>query len=126
MAAVTAQWLDEPGVKNYYRFTLHKDSLVVSEESKKGLRIEFTLDDRIGDGQEFTVSTFFDFKPGASLICTVYRLTEEAWRYFETASLSADANGNPFANPVTIYSTVEGGFGVFTGLNYFRDTLEIP
>jgi hypothetical protein len=28
------------------------------------------------------------------------------------------ANGNPFAQPVTIKSTVTGGFGVFTHLNY--------
>lgn len=125
MAALLVQWPDERGRENFYQFTMHEDSLIVGEESENGLEFSFTVDDRIGDGEDFTLSTFFDYKKGDMLICTVYHLTEECWRYYETAALSADANGNPFANPVTIYSTVEGGFGVFTGLNYFRDTLVI-
>lgn len=125
LASATAQWPDTPGERNYYMFTLHRDSLNVGEDSENGLQFSFTLDDRIGDGEDFTISTFFDFEVGEKVICTVYKLSEAYWRYIETANLSSDANGNPFANPVTIFSTVEDGFGVFTGMNYVRDTLII-
>lgn len=126
MARLTVQWPDEAGVKNYYMFTLHRDSLVTQGDNDDyGLVFDFSLDDRIGDGEDFTISTFYFLEKGDKAICTVYAITEEYWRYRETASASVDANGNPFANPVTIYSTIEGGYGVFAGLNYTRDTVLI-
>lgn len=126
MAAIAIKWPDTPGQRNYYRFTLHLDSLVtVGDDGPSGLEFAFSVDDRIGDGEDFTLSTLFEYEKGQRAIATVYPMTESYWRYIETLSASAGANGNPFANPVTIYSTVEGGYGVFTGLTYDRDSLLI-
>jgi hypothetical protein len=125
LGAVTAKWPDQAGVSNYYLFTFHRDSLLASGDTDFGLVFDFTLDDRIGDGEEFTISTFNFLDKGNRAICTLYPISEDYWRYQETASASSDANGNPFANPVTIFTTVEGGYGVFTGLSYVRDTVLI-
>ncbi|MBD0254725.1 MAG: DUF4249 family protein, partial [Cytophagales bacterium] len=44
--------------------------------------------------------------------------------YFEYhRTLRANADSNPFAEPVLLYSNVEGGLGVFAAFN--RTTLEV-
>ena len=43
-----------------------------------------------------------------------YKLSLE--KYQETA-------GDPFAQPVQVYSNVENGFGIFGGYSVYRDTL---
>ncbi len=125
LASITIKWPDQAGNRDYYFFTLHRDSLVTQEDNDYGLVFDFSLDDRVGDGEDFVLSTFNFLEKNDLAIATAYHITEDYWRYLETAGASVDANGNPFANPVTIYSTVEGGYGVFTGLNYVRDTLLI-
>lgn len=125
LAKITVQWPDQVGQKNYYFFTFHRDSLVTQEDNDYGLIFDFTLDDRIGDGEDFTISSFNFLEKDDLGIATVYPISEEYWRYLETTNASIDANGNPFANPVSIYSTIEGGYGVFTGLTYMRDTVLI-
>jgi Domain of unknown function (DUF4249) len=125
LAGITVKWPDQVGERNYYYFTFHRDSLVTQENNDFGLIFDFTLDDRIGDGEEFTISSFNFLEKDDLAIATVYPITEDYWRYLETTNASVDANGNPFANPVSIFSKIEGGYGVFTGLSYVRDTVLI-
>lgn len=118
--SLTIRWPDVPNVENYYRFTLHRDTLAT------GLDIDFLLDDRVGDGDDFVISTFFFLDPGDSVICSVYHIEESYWRYLITTEDAADSNGNPFAQPGNILSNVEGGIGIFSGLTFTRRTLVIP
>jgi hypothetical protein len=36
-----------------------------------------------------------------------------------------DANGNPFAEPVLVYTNVTGGLGVFAAYNQLKATLRV-
>lgn len=120
MAAVTVRWDDFAGIKNYYRYSLHEN-----EFTEDGLQFVFTLDDRIGDGEEFVLSSLFFREVGDTVITTVYHLEEAYWRYLQTTDDAQGANGNPFAQPTSIISNIEGGIGIFTGLIFDRDTIII-
>ncbi len=126
MASLTMSWPDYAGEPNYYRLSLHKGTVFNGDLDNSPLEFDFTLDDRIGDGQNFTIGTLFDFKSGDTLISTVYHISEGYWRYINSLSDAASSNGNPFAQPGVIHSTVSGGLGVFTGYDYDRDTIIVP
>jgi hypothetical protein len=51
----------------------------------------------------------------------LYNITEAAYLYNKSYNLYQNASGNPFAQPVQVYSNVTNGFGIFAGsqLNVF-------
>lgn len=121
MALVRAKWPDDPSGPNYYRFTLHENNML----GEDNYQFAFELDDRIGNGEQFVVSSLYYREKGDTAIMSLYHITEEYWRFIVTADESADANGNPFAQPGSVKSNVQGGIGIFTGLSYVRDSLLI-
>jgi hypothetical protein len=123
MASVTVRWPDFAGEASYYRFALFKDKLYeTNSDLPEALQFDFTLDDRIGDGEMFTIATLFEYAPGDTLIAAVYHISYEYWRYLESLDDATSSNGNPFAQPGVIHSTVDGGIGVFTGFQATLDT----
>lgn len=53
-------------------------------------------------------------------------LSEDAYHYMRTVLLQQEANLNPFAEPVLVYSNVKNGFGIFAGFVIYRDSVLIP
>ncbi len=51
----------------------------------------------------------------------IYNITQAAYLYNKSYDLYMNASGNPFAQPVQVYSNIDGGFGLFAGsqLNVF-------
>jgi len=47
-------------------------------------------------------------------------MSEEYFRYLETIELNAEVDGDPFAQPVQVYSNTTNGFGIFAGATYDR------
>ncbi|MFN8397928.1 MAG: DUF4249 domain-containing protein [Bacteroidia bacterium] len=127
MASVTVRWPDIAGEKNYYRIAMFKGKVYEPNPDNEGtLWLDFTLDDRIGDGEMFTIATLFDFNPGDTIISRLYHISYDYWSYLNSLDDATSSNGNPFAQPGTIHSTVTGGIGAFTGYHYDQDTLIIP
>lgn len=118
--AATVRWPDFGGVPSFYRFTIHRESPFTDPD------IVFTLDDRVGDGDDFVISTFFYMDPGDSVYTTVYHIEEAYWRYITTTDDAESSNGNPFAQPGLILSNVEGGIGIFTCLSKSRSFVVVP
>lgn len=126
-ASVLVRWLDEPGQQNFYRLALFKGKVFDPNPDNENTQLlDFTLDDRIGDGEMFTVGTLFDYQSGDTIIAQLYHIDQPYWRYINSLDDAASSNGNPFAQPGVIRSTVSGGIGVFTGYLFTRDTLIIP
>lgn len=42
-------------------------------------------------------------------------ISEEYYKYFTTKSLQDNTNGDPFAQPVQVFSNIENGLGIFAG-----------
>ncbi|WP_165822151.1 DUF4249 domain-containing protein [Hymenobacter edaphi] len=113
-ALVTARFQDPPGVGDYYRFQIHRDSISGARE------VDYTPDDRLLDGQLITLGTSYEFEPDDTLFVTLYHLDRPYYRFLQSVDDAQSANGNPFGQPAAVQSTVQGGIGVFTILNYQR------
>lgn len=118
-AFLLAHFEDDPAVDNYYRFQVHKDSL------NKRADVDFTLDDSFRSGTEITIGTGYNYEMGDTVYVTVYHLERSFYDFLESVESAASANGNPFAQPARVKSTVQGGIGVFATLVYDRKRIII-
>lgn len=113
-------WISDPvGKGNFYRHVLNKKTLYRRPYQ------EFSFDDTVLEGS-FFLGTGFDFEQNDTLISTVFTIDAAYYDFSETFEDAVNANGNPFAQPTRISSTVLGGIGVFTALTHDRDTIIVP
>lgn len=98
---------------NYYRYLVTHDSLIGGEVT------DYIFNDRV-NSEEIEVSFRYKLKKDDLIIVSVFHLNEDYYRYLESIRLAMDANGNPFGQPASIKSNVQGGIGIFTGISYDR------
>ena len=104
-----------------YRLQLHKGNpakgaLLKSPESDNSFQ------DRLNNGQNFTVGTNYRFLAGDTITATLYHTDEAFYRFRQSVRDARNANGNPFSQPSVIYSTVQGGIGIFSVLSATQAT----
>ena len=104
-----------------YRLQLHK-----GDPAKRALlkspEVDNSFQDRLNNGQNFTVGTSYRFYPGDTVTATLYHTDAAYYRFRQSVRDARGANGNPFSQPSAIFSTVQGGIGVFTVLSGTRAT----
>lgn len=74
----------------------------------------------IDDGVELDVN----YDPNFRLFITVNRLSASYYSYITTAGLQESLSGDPFAEPVQVYSNIENGLGYFG--SYHPLEIEVP
>lgn len=116
-AYVLLRFQDPETPLDYYRFQLHRRR--VNREPE----VEYTVEDRLSNGTEYTLGTGYDFKRNDTLVASLYHLDRPYFQFLQSVQDARNANGNPFGQPSAIKSTVEGGLGVFTVLSYQRRTV---
>lgn len=109
---------DPSAPDDYYRLQLHKGLRLYG-----GSEVDMTIQDRLTNGQHLTLGTSYRFLPGDTVTATLYHIDPAFYRFRQSINDARSANGNPFGQPSAIYSTVAGGVGVFTVLNYTRKTV---
>ncbi|GAA3931969.1 DUF4249 domain-containing protein [Hymenobacter algoricola] len=119
-AYLLTNFRDPPGVGNYYRLLVHKSNVRTLAE------VDYDVQDRFNDGRPFTLGTGYDFASQDTLIATLYHLDPAYYQFRASTNEAINANGNPFAQPSSIRSTVQGGLGVFTVLSYDRRQVILP
>ncbi len=113
-------WMTDPEpTGNYYRRVVNESTLY-----RRPYQV-FSFDDSILEGS-FVLGTANDFEQNDTLISTIFSIDEAYYDFSETFEDAVQANGNPFAQPTRIKSTVLGGIGVFTALTNSRDTIIVP
>ncbi len=65
----------------------------------------------------------FDAPTKTALFFYLYSIDESYYKYIQTLNLFFKNYKNPFAQPVQVYSNVEGGYGMFTGAAVSVDSL---
>ncbi len=105
---------NDPDQPNYYRIMINKDSI------DGEVATEFSFEGRFKTGNQVTVGTGYDFKNEDTVFVSVYHIKRDYYDFLETIEDARQANGNPFAQPAVVKSTVTGGLGVFTALAYVR------
>ena len=117
-ASIGVFFNDPAGVDNFYRALAYKQKL---RPEIKG-RADIELQDLAFDGQSFGFYTGYVFAKKDTITMRLYSLLPEHFAYIESVEDAVRANINPFAQPATILSTVKGGVGVFTTLNFDEKT----
>lgn len=113
-AFVTTKFQDPANTVDFYRFQIHKSTVATKPE------VEYTVEDRLNNGISYTLGTSYEFRAQDTLFVTLYHLDRPYFQFLQSVQDARNANGNPFAQPSAIKSTVEGGVGIFTVLSYQR------
>ncbi|MHB1278010.1 MAG: DUF4249 domain-containing protein [Bacteroidia bacterium] len=116
-------WQDRQGSTDYYRVSaIAKFNGGFNESNVQFVDQNITDDSK--DGKEiFTgLGTFWLERSGTPITSLEVRfelmvLDEHASKYMRTFDAAYYNDGNPFAEPVIMYTNVQGGIGVFGGVN---------
>jgi hypothetical protein len=111
------RWTDPGATANFYYLLLNKASEPNDDSG------DYLLNDQLFNGQTYTAPTTYRFDPGDTLTATLYHMEPAHYNFQQSVLGAVSANGNPFAQPARIRSTVQGGLGVFTVLVADRRTL---
>lgn len=106
---------DDAAMENAYRYQIHKDSI-----THRGRQTDRFLSDRLNNGKKIEFGTNYRFELNDTMFVTLYHIERPYYDYLNSMDDARDANGNPFAQPSALRSTVQGGIGVFTTLTYDR------
>ena len=104
---------DFPGESNFYRIIANEDSISGPNA------LDFTFTDNSFDGKIFPLFTGYRFEKGRKIFVRLFHIEQQYYLYLRAISAADRSNGNPFAQPSTLRSPMEGnGYGIFTSLNY--------
>ena len=121
MYRVLTFFTEDLSTNNYYRRMLHFGSLDSLEQ-------DFLVEDDFFDTDLGVFGMAYSLVPGDTSIHTLVHIDATAFHYFNTVQQSIGANLNPFGQPGLIESNLQGtadAMGIFTGLQYERDTVII-
>lgn len=109
--AVSQAYDVEPGSTPYYNQLLLSDQLF----SGQSYSLKFTV-----DGYPWSSGGYEDY----SVDLLFYSCSKEFFRYLVSFEAYKNVEGNPFAQPVQVFSNVENGFGIFAGASIFKMNLK--
>ncbi len=142
---------DPPGVSNYYNLQVYmlERRLLDREDStswyyrRKPVNYSVTdattevtsmrggalLTDQYFDGMEHKMKIRYNEWDDKPVIDTFYveliSLTEAGFLYRRSIEDYQDAKGDPFSEPVLVYSNIENGFGIFAGYSSYTGVVQI-
>lgn len=81
-----------------------------------------TFSDEFLNGDRYTLRFkpqiyFYGEGDSRTVLVVLRTISEERYLYFQSADLQYYNDGNPFAEPVQVYSNVSNGFGIFAGFS---------
>jgi hypothetical protein len=101
---------DNPSTADFYRFR------AINHTRGDSVRVDAFFEDKLFNGQTFSLSTGRRFHKGDTCDITLYHIDNDYFTFLNTSRDADNANGNPFASPATIISNIKGGTGIFTAL----------
>ena len=111
------RWTDPAATADFYY-------LLINEINEPNDEVgDYLLNDQLFNGQTYTALTTYRFAPGDTMTATLYHMEPAHYEFQQSVLGAIRANGNPFAQPARIRSTVQGGLGVFTVLMTDRRTV---
>lgn len=118
-ALLLTSFQDDPNTSNYYRYMTHRDSL------NNGSEQDIKSSDDLTNGTRVSFGSTYFYDPGDTVIVTLYNMEKQYYDFLVSTTNAKDSNGNPFAQPSKIRSSVQGGLGIFTNLAFDRKVVII-
>lgn len=116
-ANLLTRWTDPAATADFYYLLLNKQREPNDDSG------DYLLNDELFNGQTYTAPTTYRFEPGDTMTATLYHMERAHYNFQQSVLGAVSANGNPFAQPARIRSTVQGGLGVFAVLVTDRRTV---
>lgn len=110
-ASILTRFRDPATPGDSYRYHINQ-----VKKGKLERRQSFALDDERFNGERAVLGSSYRFGQNDTMEVTLYHIERAYDRYLQSVDDAQGANGNPFAQPAAIKSTVQGGLGVFTNL----------
>ena len=118
-ALLLTSFYDDGSTSNYYRYMTNRDSL------NNGTEQDIKTSDNLTNGTRVSFGSAYFYDPGDTVIVTLYHMEKQYYDFLVSTANAKDANGNPFAQPSKIRSSVQGGMGIFTNLAFDRKVVVI-
>lgn len=112
LANLLVKFKDDADAENYYRLVINKGTAYTAAST------DYSINDRLLNGMQIPLGTRFAFEKGDTVQVRLYHIDKKYYDYLESIENASNANGNPFAQPASIKSGVNGGIGIFTSLSY--------
>lgn len=105
---------------------------LIFNEERDVIKPNWVFTDEFLSGRNYTLVAEFDagvlgYNPGYSNLKSVTihftSMSYDYYRYLKSIDEYRQANGNPFAQPVQIFSNITNGRGIFAGSSTFSETI---
>lgn len=104
------------------RLYMESDDPTISDENLNWVE-GILLKDIFFNGKEigfpFTIN-YNDFDYAAAVVVSLRTVSEDYYNYKTTFQLQENTSGDPFAQPVNVYTNIENGLGIFAGFSESR------
>jgi Domain of unknown function (DUF4249) len=121
-ASILTRYRDPATPGNAYRYQVGR--LKGKNQLYEQLQ-NFEFPDDLNNGRASLVGSSYRFSQNDTMVVALYNISRAYWQFLESVDDAQQANGNPFAQPAGIKSTVQGGIGVFTSLASARRTFTL-
>ncbi len=105
-------------------------SSTIEQDGEVTICEEIRFPDYTYEGEEvhitlevFAIETTFVTDP--KFIFILNNLSDDYYAYAASSSLQQGSNGDPFSEPVVVFSNIEGGFGIFAGYTSSQAEVEL-
>ena len=102
---------DNPETRDFYRYMTHRNAVDGGTSTR-----DFATSDKLNNGEKTSYGSGYDYEAGDTLVVSLFHIEEQYYDFVTSTEDAKNANGNPFAQPSKIRSSVEGGIGIFTNL----------
>jgi len=141
---------DEPGVKNYYRAGIVREGWFYNNEENyedmyyfmyyetTDLSVSDNYDgtklftDNLFDGKVYTFNMdihkghLYNNTDSINTFIILENLSEAYYLYTRSSSQQMYLQGNPFSEPVIVYSNINNGYGIFAGASRLIKYFKLP
>ena len=127
---------DNPKIENYYMYKIESDNQVSYFWENINFIPQFYFSDDLIEGEEYTFDVDLEARREVDTTTTIFKLYNitRAHYFFIKSSVKAREEDHlpyledfslPLSEPVPIYTNVENGAGIFTGVNYSKDSIQL-
>lgn len=105
-----------------YAYTSDQNIIIEFQEN-----YSYYLSDKFFNGRKFDLELTFgygSYKPGGTIQLELHSLSREQFLYCKSRSIFNLNDGNPFSEPVKIFTNVENGYGILGGSAFVSSSVD--